>query len=114
MNIQIERKHVRFSNPEITGTISENEEKTVKICTFSPYRERRKCKRHSLMFFTGMVTGPQGEVQCRTLVDSGCEEILISTQFAEKLKLRREASNLHAELWDGTLVPMDSVLKTLS
>ncbi len=36
--------------------------------------------------------------RCKTLVDSGCEEIVISKEFAQKIDLKGEKTNLKAEL----------------
>ncbi len=48
-----------------------------------------------------------GNHQCRTLVDSGSEEIVVSKEVANKLSLKTVKTDLKAELWDGTLVPME-------
>ena len=40
------------------------------------------------------------------LVDSGCEEVVVSKSYANKLNLETENTNLKAELCDGKLVPM--------
>ncbi len=40
-------------------------------------------------------------------MDRGCDEIIISKAFAGKLDQMRSETNLKAEVWDGTLVPMD-------
>ncbi len=46
-------------------------------------------------------------------MDSGCEEIVISKEFAQKIYLKGEKTNLKAELWDGTLVKMNSSSENL-
>ena len=46
-------------------------------------------------------------LHCSLLVDSGCEEILISKSFADCLQLRTEPSIWQAEVWDRSLVPME-------
>ena len=50
---------------------------------------------------------------CRVLVDSGCEEVVISKSFAERLGIRVMPSELHAELWDKTLVPMEKSVEDI-
>ena len=51
--------------------------------------------------------------RCPILVDGGCEEIVISKAYTEKLKLRKENTSLSAELWDRTLVPMERCCENL-
>ena len=41
------------------------------------------------------------------LVDSECEEIVISKEFASSLEIKRTNTNLKAELWDGKLGKME-------
>ena len=86
----------------------EKDKNIVKVCTFSPYRRRRKSKRQTLLVFKGKVlqNATAANSFCKILVDSGCEETVISKRYAEKLNLLGEKTNLKAELWDGTLVPM--------
>ena len=86
--------------------LHKRQKETVKICTFSPYN-RSPAKRQALLVYIGKILRPSGNFQCRTLVDSGCEEIIISKAFAEKLDLKTCQVDLKAELWDGTLVPME-------
>ncbi len=65
------------------------------------------------MVYSGTVLWDAGNHQCRTLVDSGCEEIVVSKEFANKLSLKTVKTNLKAELWDGTLVPMEQCTDNL-
>ena len=48
------------------------------------------------------------------LVDSCCEEVVVSKSYAKKLSLKTKQTNLKAELWDGTLVPMTRCSNTLT
>ncbi len=48
-----------------------------------------------------------GKFRRKTLVDGGCEEIVMSKECAQKIDLKGEKTNLKAETWDGTLVKMD-------
>ena len=41
------------------------------------------------------------------MVDLGCQEICISNEFANKLGVPKESTDMSAELWDKTLVPME-------
>lgn len=94
-----EEKHKNISN------IAEKDNNNiVKLCTFSPYRKRRRSKRQTLLQFNGMVTKRTAKFQCKTLVDSGCEETVISKLFADNLQLKRVNADLSAELWNGTLI----------
>ncbi len=90
-----------------TKSLFEFNRTTIKVCTFSPYRERRLSSKQALVVFRGKVRGPTDNFPCRTLVDSGCEEKIVSKTFADKMNACREKTNLTAQLWDGTLVPMD-------
>ena len=77
------------------------------ICTVSSSLLNHK-KRNKLLVFHGSVMRSNNEnLQCSVLVDSGCEEIVISKSFAKRLNIRAEPSDFHAELWDKTLVQMD-------
>ncbi len=84
--------------------------KKKKLFSFSPYRDRKSSKENDLLSFIGKAKNnknPENELKCRTLVDSGCEEVVISKQFAERLNMETVSTELNAELWDGTLVPME-------
>lgn len=89
-------------------------EDAIKLCAFSPYKKRRKTKRQALLVFNGEVQEAADNSCCTTLVDSGCEEIVISKAYAEKIKLRKENTNLSAELWDRTLIPMERCCENLN
>ena len=96
---------------------SKQERKNIKrLCTFSPYRKRKRKVSEALLVFNGKLLGNNESSHCKVLIDSGCEEIVISEEYAKKILVKREKTNLKAELWDGTLVPMskcsgDLVLK---
>ena len=77
-----------------------------KLCTFSPYVTRRRTKKQALLVFSGKVARPTENFPCKILIDSGCEEVVLSTEFAKRLKIKTKTTDLKAELWDGTLVPM--------
>lgn len=64
--------------------------------------------------FRGKVQNVTDNSRCNILVDSGCEEVVISKSYADKLQLTREKTNLSAELWDRTLVPMDICSQNLN
>ena len=49
----------------------------------------------------------------KILVDSGCQEVITSRQKDDQWKLPCRKTNLHAELWDGTLVPMEQCSRNL-
>ena len=63
----------------------EKDKNIVKICTFSPYRRRRKSKKETLLVFKWKVlqNAKAANSFCKILVDSGCEETVISTRYAE-------------------------------
>jgi len=98
---------------------SPSSSQVVRICAFSPYRARRKTRKQTFLVFRGAVIPTtdnfqDGEAEsiadrfhCKILVNSGCEEICMSKAYADKLKLLRDRTDLKAELWDGSLVPMD-------
>ena len=90
-----------------------NGKECAKLCAFSPYKKRRNTKRQALLVFNGEVQYAADNSLCTILVDSGCEEIVISEAYAEKLKLRKENTNLSAELSDRTLVPMERCCENL-
>ncbi|CDF37989.1 unnamed protein product [Chondrus crispus] len=90
-----------------------NGKESVKVCTFSPYKKRTNTKRQALLLFNGEVQDATDNSRCTILVDSGCEEIVISKAYAEKLKLRKGNTNLSAELWERTLVPMERCCENL-
>jgi len=96
------------NDDNVTDEFNENDEDSniVNLCTFSPYRRRRKSKRQTLLSYTGKLQGVMEKSHCKILVDSGCEEIVMSRAFAEEYNIRKEKTNLRAELWDGTLIPM--------
>lgn len=81
---------------------------TKKIYTFSPYPERKRNERQTLLVFKGNLRIPEidatnNKSTCSTLVDGGC----ISRTYADKLGLRKTDTNLKAHFWDGKLVPME-------
>ena len=87
-----------------------HDEKRIKLYSFSPYRRNKKTKDNNLLAFNGkakILANNSNELRCRTLVDSGCEEIVMSRQFAKRLNMELVSTDLSAELWDGTLVPME-------
>ena len=94
-----------------TKSISDDEREVIKLYTFSPYR--KKTKRNALLLFKGTVKESSISA-CTILVDSGCEEVVISKKYANKLKLMRKKTNLNAELCDGTQVPMGMSSKILT
>ena len=86
---------------------SKRQKDVIKLCAFSPYR--KKGKRASLLSFKEKATreGIPSTLLCRTMVDSGCEEVCISKEFANKLGVPKESTGMSAELWDKTIVPME-------
>ena len=46
-------------------------------------------------------------------MDSRCEEIVISKEFANSIGIEKKSTNLKAELWDGTLVKMEQCSENL-
>ena len=54
-----------------------------------------------------------GNFPCKILLDRGCEEVIISKSFAEKIGMTRRETNLNAELWDRTLTPMEKCSRDL-
>ena len=81
----------------------DDDDKIVKLCTFSPYKRRKRSKRNAMLVFKGQAHNEK----CSILVDSGCMETCISKEYADRLNLSRDETDLKAELWDGTLVPME-------
>ncbi len=49
--------------------------------------DRRISKK--LLVFTGALVRPSGQFYCKTLMDSGCEEIIISKEFSQKTRSKR-------------------------
>ena len=92
-----------YKKPEEKNEI--DYENIVKVCTFSPYRKRKRSRRQTQLVLTGKVERP-GKPSCSMLVDNGCEQVVVSKSYAKKLNLETKQTNLKAELWDGTLVPM--------
>ena len=90
-----------------------NQKDVRKLCTFSPFKSRRRTKRQTLLVFSGKVLKNTDNLPCKTLIDSGCEEIVLSREYAQKLKIKSKMTNLKAELWDGTLVPMNLCTENL-
>ena len=97
----------RKEKPTLKSFESKRQIDVIKLCAFSPYR--KKGKRASLLTFKGKATreGNPSTLLCRTMVDSGCEEICISKEFANKLGAPKESTDMSAELWDKTLVLME-------
>ncbi len=63
------------------------------------HRTRRGLKRdRHYWFLKGEIVRPNGKFRCKTLVGSGCEEIVISKEFAQEIDLKGEKTNLKAEL----------------
>ena len=95
---QAERAHLVWRTPvrhhwgDVTSNVG------MKVNWFLPQRQ-------TLLVLTGKVERP-GKPSCSMLVDSGCEEVVVSTSYAKKLNLETKQTNPKAELWDGTLVPM--------
>ena len=70
-----------------------------------------KKKINNLLVYQGKYGLPgKKEVNCNILEESGCEEVVMTKSFAERLELQKESTQLQAELWDGTLVPMEQSL----
>ena len=99
----------RKENPKrkLKSFESKRQKDVTKLCAFSPYR--KKGKRASLLTFKGKAAreGNPSTLLCRTMVDQGCEEICISKEFENKLGVPKESTDMSAELWDKTVVPME-------
>ena len=61
---------------------------------------------HNLLVFRGKAAN-HDYFRCNIMLESGCEIICISKAYANKLQLPSERVALRAELWDGTLLPME-------
>ena len=60
-----------------------------------------------------MFNGKINQKKCRVLIDSGCEEIILSKEYSKSLGINTDKTNLKAELWDGTLVEMEQSSENL-
>ena len=100
-------KHSNRSN------FNQENHNTCKACTFSPYRKRIETTQQSLLAFTGKVMQDTDNFPCKSLLDGGCEELIISKSFSGKRGMTKRETNLKAELWDGILTPMEKSSKDL-
>ena len=110
------RKHQKTQKNEKIQKEKKNELREpnlVKLCTFSPYKDRSEGKKKTLLNFHGSVQVGSRESTCSILVDSGCE-VVISKEFANKLQIKGKHTDLNAELWDGTLVTMNTCSKSFT
>lgn len=80
---------------------------TIKLCKL-PYRTGRK-KRPMLI-----IKGKINDQNLNILVNSGCEESILSTDSAKRLKSELEPSTFQAERWDGSLAPLQKVKSALT
>ena len=63
-----------------------NQNNRIKVCTFSPYIRRRRSKKQALLVFRGKIN----ENKCRVLIDSACEQIIISKEYSNSLGIKSE------------------------
>lgn len=101
---EIAKKHKNNTKPK-----KNTKTNTIALCAF---KNRNKCS--NLLIFSGEGMTLDKMEKCNILIDSGCEDICISKKYADQLKLKRKPSEVKAELWDGTLVPMDECLDVLN
>ena len=89
-----DKKREKYKNASI-----KKDEKTIKVCTSSPYRRRMESRRQSLLINKGNVQGGTANSSCNILVDCGCEEIIMSKEYADKNKISEEKTNLTQKFW---------------
>lgn len=94
------RKNGKITKHEKKQYAKDNNGKyAIKLCAFSPYKMGRKTKMQALLAFNGEVQNAADNSCSTILVYTGCEELVISKAYAEKMKLRKENTNQGSEVW---------------
>ncbi len=83
-----ERKKYKNMEKYKKCKIPEKQKNTAKVCSLSPHKNRPK-KRQTLLVFRGELVRQNCKFHCKTLVDSGCEEIVISKEVCAKNRFKR-------------------------